>query len=311
MVTADYLRYRSDTSDVNFDAAYYYLKNRWDYGIGIFRQKNPYGIFTLNSINDIIHNVYLNTLYMEHYGVYGVASYPFSKFLRFAVKGTSSRYERDYTGSSERPDTFANLNQLALSLNYDNVLWGAMVPVDGTRGQIEIERAFDLTGQDFRFTSVSLDLRRYFLVKKKYVFAFRGAGGKTFGPDSENFRYYLGGFSTLRGHPFLEYGGNNFFMGNAEFRFIFIEGIKMGWPLFFRIGGIGGALFTDFGSAWDGPYRFMDKETGEFDDFKMDMGFGFRLTLYPIIILKLDYAWPYYYKSFGERQVTFSLGFEF
>lgn len=311
ILTGDYLRYSGDSSDINFDAVYYYLKKRWDYGIGIFRQRNPYGIFTLGSINDIIHNVYLNTLYMEHYGVYAVASYPFSKFFRFNIKGSSSRYERDYSENSGRPDTFANLNQVSLSLNFDNVLWGYMVPVDGTRGQIEVGQSFNLTGQDYEFTTLNVDMRKYFLISKKYVFAFRGAAGRIFGADSGNFRYYLGGFNTLRGHPFQEYGGNNYFMGNIEFRFIFIEGIKMGWPLFFRIGGIGGVLFTDFGSAWDEEYRFFNSGNGEFQDFKMDMGFGFRLTLYPLIILKLDYAWPYYYKSFGDRQITFSLGFEY
>ncbi len=309
--TLDYLNYGRDSSDINFDVAYYYLKYQWDFGIGIFRQRNPYGILTLSSINDLIHNVYANTLYVNQYGSYAIASYPFSKFFRFDLRATATRYEHDYSIYSDRRDVFANLNQLAVSLSFDNVLWGYMVPLDGTRGKLEVEQSFNLTGQDFEFTSYTIDLRKYIFVYKRYVFAFRGAGGKVTGPDKDYFRFFIGGFNTLRGHPFQEYSGNNFYMGSAEFRFIFIEGIKMGWPLFFRIGGIGGVLFADFGSAWDGKYSFMNRETGDFGDFKTDVGFGFRLTLYPLIILKLDYAWPYYYKSFGNRQIIFSLGFEY
>ncbi len=311
VISTDYLSYSGSQSDVNFDVAYYFLKYRWDYGIGIFRQRNPFGLITLNTISDIINNVYFDTIAMDHYGVYAVASYPMSKYFRFNIQGTSSRYERDFTTSSGRPDIYANLNQMSLSLNYDNVLWGYLSPLDGTRGQVEVEQAFNLTGQDFQFTAANIDMRKYFFFFKRYVFALRGSGGKVFGPDSDSFNYYLGGFNTLRGHPFLEYHGGNYFLGSFEFRFIFIEGIKMGWPLFFRVGGIGGVLFTDVGSAWDRDYIFFNKRTDRFEDFKTDIGFGFRLTLYPILILKLDYAWAYYYTFFGDRHITFSLGFEY
>ncbi len=311
VLMTDYLNYSGGQSDFNYDVAYYYLKYRWDYGIGFFRYKNPFGIITLNTINDLIQNVYWDTLYTDHYGGYLVASYPFSKFFRFGIRGTSSRYERDYRRSSGRTDVFANLNQVALTLNYDNVLWGYMVPVDGTRGEIQVEQSFDLSGQDFVYSSMDIDLRHYFLIKKRYVIAVRGSGGKILGPDSDYFKYYIGGFSTLRGHPFFEYSGTNMFMGNAEFRFDFIEGIKFGWPLFFRVGSIGGALFTDVGSAWDKNFRFRDKTTGRFDTFKADMGFGFRFAIYPIVVLKLDWAWPYYYNDFGKKDIIFSLGFEY
>ena len=310
VISGDYLRYDSD-DNVNIDMQYWFLKHRIDYGFGVFRQRNPYGIFTLENINDVLHNAYWSTLYLDHYGVYGIMSYPFTKYFRFSSRLSSSRYERDYSVFDERPDVYANLNQVSFALHYDNVLWGYMVPMRGWRGMVKYSHAADLTGQDFTFSSVDCDIRRYFLVSKRYVFAFRGVGGKIYGRDSEFFKYYIGGFSTLRGHPFLEYGGENMFLFNGEFRFTFIEGIKFGWPLFFRLGNIGGVLFTDMGSAWDRQYQFKNDETGEFQDFKADVGFGFRMTLYPIVILKLDYAWPWYYTSFGDRRVVFSLGYEY
>jgi len=174
-----------------------------------------------------------------------------------------------------------------------------------------LTQVFNLTGQDYSFTSVDIDLRHYFFIDKQYVIALRGVGGKIMGGEKEYFKYYIGGFNTLRGHPFVEYGGSNVFLFNAEFRFTFIESINMGWPLFLKIGNIGGVLFVDAGSAWDNSYTFFNNETDQFEDFKMDMGFGFRLTVYPIVILKLDYAWPYYYGEFGEKEILFSLGYEF
>lgn len=304
--TGNYFSY--NRQDVyNYDVAYYYLKHRLDYGIGMFRQENPFGVFTLSTVNELIHNVYWDTLYMDYYGVYGIVRYPFTKFYRMTLKATSSRYEVDYALDSERRDAFANLNQLSLSFTYDNVIWGYLGALDGFRGTIGAERTINVTGQDFTFTNVACDLRRYFFINKRYVLALSGSAGKIFGPDSEYFKYYLGGFTTLRGHPIFEYNGKNVFLGSVEFRFIFIEGIKFGWPLFFRTAPLGGVLFADFGSAWDGSYRFRDPETGEFDDFKADFGFGFRLTLFPIIF-KLDYAWPHYYKYIGDKRILFSIG---
>lgn len=313
--TVNYVRY-SGGDNVDYNLAYLYLKYRWDFGVGLFRQRNPFfGIYSLQDIfigiNSMLHSVYLDTISMDRYGGYFVASYPFTRFFRFNLTFSSSRYEWDYTRISGKPDVFANLNQITASLNFDNVLWGYMVPLDGMRGKIEASQSVDLTGQDYVYSSIEIDLRRYFLVSKRYVFAFRGMSGRIMGPDSEYFRYYLGGFSTLRGHPIFAYSGTNMFLGSAEFRFVFIEGIKFGWPLFFGIGGIGGVLFADCGSAWDRNFQFRDPETGRFDDFKADFGFGFRFTLYPLIILKLDFAWPHYYKEVGNRDIIFSLGFEF
>ncbi len=315
VVTVNYLRYNGrDNTDYNI--AYYFLRYRWDYGIGIFRQRNPiFGIYSLadifSGINSLIHNVYTDTRSVDRYGGYFIASYPFSTNFRFSVTASSSRYEWDYTASSDRLDVFANLNQISCAINYDNVLWGYMVPVDGARWKVQFTQSVDITGQDFVYSSFDADFRQYFLINKRYVFAFRESGGKIFGRDDRYFKYYLGGFNTLRGHPFFEYSGTNLFLFNAELRFIFIEGIKLGPPLNFWIRGIGGVLFADAGSAWDGSYRFRDPATGEFDTFKADIGYGFRFTIYPVVILKLDFAYPYYYNRFGDREILFSLGFEY
>ena len=72
-----------------------------------------------------------------------------------------------------------------------------------------------------------------------------------------------------------------------------------------------GALFIDLGSAWNDNYTIYNDETGQLQDLKADMGFGLRMSLYPLIILKLDFAWAYDLESFHNREILFSLGFEF
>lgn len=309
VLSANYI-YQSEANDLNFDLVYFYLKNRWDYGVGAFRYKNPFLIFSLNSINDLIHNVNAGTIYMDHYGGYFIASYPFSRFFRTEFKTTMSRYERDYSHLYDRKDVFANLNQVSASLTYDNVLWGPMVPLDGFRGRVEYEQAVNLTGMDYVYSSLDIDLRKYFFFNKRNVLALRGMGGSIFGRDADYFKYYIGGYNTLRGHNFLDYSGENMFVANAEYRFTFIEGIKMGWPLPLRIGNIGGVLFLDSGAAWDDNITMYD-ETGRWKDIKAGFGFGFRLVLYPVVVLKLDYAWPFDNKGVGKKDIIFSLGFDY
>ncbi len=305
--TANYFQY-NENGVLNFDAVYFYLKHRWDFGAGVFRKENPFGVFSLETINELIHNVYWDTERMYHYGAYGIARYPFTRFARMNLRATMSRYEVDYTEYSPRTDVAGNLHQVSASLSYDNVIWGYLGPLDGIRGQAEVEEAIPAGADSFDYGTVSVDIRTYFLIRKRYVLALRGSAGHVFGRDSQQFKYYLGGFTNLRGYPFFEFSGENVFFTRAEFRFILVEHLKFGWPLFFRMVPIGGVLFADAGSVWNrNVYRFNDPETGKFDDFKVDFGFGFRITLFPIIF-KLDYAWPYNNKSFDSMRVLFSIG---
>ena len=78
----------------------------------------------------------------------------------------------------------------------------------------------------------------------------------------------------------------------------------------FGLGGIGGVLFADAGSAWDGRFEMYD-ENRKFKDFHADAGFGFRLALAPMLSLKLDFAWPYNNKNFGSVNTLFSLGIDY
>lgn len=295
----------------NADIGYYLLKYRTDFGIGVFTQTSPFGIVSLNTINDLIYNVYSDTVSMKRYGAYAVASYPFTKFFSCQAKFTTSRYEWDYDDTDlDNVDVYANMNTASFGIGFDNVIWSFMGPADGTRFYVSYDRTMDLTGQDYKYDSVNFEARKYFFFRDYYTFAFRAAAGRTFGRDSDSFKYMLGGFTTIRGYDWAEFEGRKMFMFNAEFRFITVEGIKFGFPLFFGIRGIGGVVFADAGAVWDDKLC-LKNESGTFHDLKTDVGFGFRLALVPAISLKLDFAWPYNNKSFSRRNILFSIGMDY
>lgn len=305
-----YMRFTG--SDYNLDIEYMYLKHRWDFSFSAFIRENPFYFYSLNDITDLVQNVNSATVYKHHYGAFLQASYPFNRFLRADIKTTVSRYAHDYSEKSPGSlDVRANLNQVSIAMVYDNVLWGVMVPLKGFRGRVEYEQALDITGKDHVYSSLDIDLRYYFLFKKRNVLALRGAGGTLMGPDSEYFKYYIGGYNTVRGHGFQKYGGENMFLLNAEYRFNFIEGLRMGWPFPLQVGSIGGVLFVDTGAAWDDSFTFKDPETGRWQDFKAGMGFGFRMVFYPLVVLKLDYSWPFDNEGIGSREVIISIGVDF
>jgi Tol biopolymer transport system component len=296
----------------NADISYYLLKYRTDFGIGIFTQTSPFGIPSLNTINDLIFNVYSDTVSMKRYGTYAIASYPFTKFLVGQARFTTSRYEWNYDddNSKKNIDVYANMNTASFGIGFDNVVWSFMGPADGTRVFASADKTMDITGQDYKYNSINFDARKYFFFRDYYTFAFRAAAGRTFGRDSDSFKYMMGGFTTMRGYDWAEFRGKKMFMLNAEFRFITVEGLKFGFPLFFGIRGIGGVLFADAGAVWDDKL-YLKNKAGSFQDLKTDVGFGFRLTLVPAISLKLDFAWPYNNKSFGRRNILFSIGMDY
>lgn len=288
----------------NADIAYYYLKNRTDVGIGFFTQGSPFGIVSLDTVNELIYNVYSDTISVRKYGGYGVVSYPFTKFFKAEGRLVTSRYEWDY---DQKPDVYANLNTVELSLQFDNTVMSFLGPADGSRVILLWEKTMNFTGQDYSYGSMNVDARKYFFFRDYYIFAFRGAAGRIYGRDKNSFKYLLGGFNTVRGFGWAEFEGSKMFLFNAEFRFVTIEGLKFGFPLFFGIRGIGGVIFADAGAAWDTTYQHKNKD-GTFKDFKTDLGFGFRIALVPAISLKLDFAWPYNNKNFDRRNILFSIG---
>ena len=151
---------------------------------------------------------------------------------------------------------------------------------------------------------------------RRYIFAFRTFGGNVVGRDKNLFPYQIGGFNTIRAHPFLAFQGTTALIANLEFRFPLLEAVAFGFPVPWVIRGFSGVFFVDMGTAFNEPTNFkgFDDATGRFRDIKASFGLGARFVLFPGLILKVDWGTPWDLKTalpISKWQGIFSIGYEF
>lgn len=254
----------------------------------------------------------------------GIAAYPFSRALRFEVQGGGRRiwFGRELTTrtydygtgqqlSEDREDFAApealNLAEGTAALVYDQSVFGPTSPINGQRYRFEVTPTFG----SLRFTSLSLDYRRYLTLFRPLTLAVRGLHLGRYGGDAEDGRlsplflgypslmrgYGVGSFDTLadcgatldgRCAAFDTLLGSRMLVGNAELRF----------PLFgvfsreYRYGPIPieGFLFGDAGVAWtsvDDP-----SFAGGSRDFARSAGAGVRVNAFGYAVVELAAARP-------------------
>ena len=105
--------------------------------------------------------------------------------------------------------------------------------------------------------------------------------GRGFGEINESNEFRLGGQSSLRGYRDDQFRGNGAFLGTVEYRFPIVSKVQ-------------GALFTDFGAAWDNGWSPKN--------FKESIGMGLSVQT-PVGPIRIDLA----HGSQGNR-VHFSVG---
>jgi outer membrane protein assembly factor BamA len=137
------------------------------------------------------------------------------------------------------------------------------------------------------------------------VFASRLFGITSYGADAD--QYYLGGIRFLEYAPgqivvrgyepaefYADYGPAAATF-NFELRYPFIDRLKLAFPLPIEFGGIRGVAFFDGGmvAPWrtGRSFHLWDGAKGEFDDLKLGVGIGARVTL-SYFLLKFDFAKP-------------------
>ena len=267
-------------------------------------------------------------------------SYPLSKFKRIDLNLSQVTIERE---NLDYPDIFPkhSTNLLLTGVSYvnDGVIWGIVGPVYGQRYKFSVEHSFKLVNSGLSYTSLEMDFRKYYHFGREYNFAFRLAGGTSFGKNAR--KYNLGGTSywisperdntqniyteqqiyinklvvPLRGYRYFELSGKNYALMNLEIRFPFIDYFKMRWPLGLTLSMIRGSIFCDIGAAFDkfSDFRFFDKTKGFpklGDDLRSGIGFSAQVNL-GIFVLRYDEAWhtdfdsiaghPEHYFSFGAN----------
>ena len=135
-------------------------------------------------------------------------------------------------------------------------------------GRVSLSREVAGAGGDFNFRKLTIEDQRYHKVGHAQVIALRGQYGVGWGDISEFNQYKVGGQNSLRGYREDQFRGSRMALATLEYRFPIVSKVQ-------------GALFTDWGAAWDDGYTPKD--------IHGSIGIGLSLTT-PIGPLRLDYG---------------------
>ena len=150
-----------------------------------------------------------------------------------------------------------------------------------TGGRVSLSGEFAGIGGDFSFQKYTIEDNRYIKVGRAQVLALRGQYGVGTGSISEFNQYRMGGQNSLRGYRDDQFRGDRMVLATVEYRFPIVKKVQ-------------GALFTDWGGAWD--TGLVPKKTNP------SVGAGLALNT-PIGPLRFDYG----YGKQGGR-IHFSVG---
>ncbi|MCI0698181.1 DPP IV N-terminal domain-containing protein [candidate division KSB1 bacterium] len=301
------------TSDIrNTDVGIGYLNQgrRLNYGFEAFQQRSAYGVFVAPTANGFVTQTYR--------GVNAFAFYPFSRFSRVELSAGATFVSQDFVveslnfsnGRIERDKQdigSASFGQVGAALVYDNTVYGPLGPLSGRRSRIEVQRALN----DFQFTTVLADYRKYFNINNRSVLAYRLLGGASFDRDAQVFR--IGGPYTFRGTSDADLLGTNFLVQNIEYRFPLLPFLPPTADF------LSAVTFADAAAAWglDVPglikekfQPFSTKGGFHLQDLRGAFGLGARLNL-GFLSLRYDFAWPTDLKNVGKPVKMFSIGTDF
>jgi len=270
---------------------YWYLGKRIDYGIALFQYLNYF-----REYDDLFE--------WRRLGIGGIMQYPFDRFFRvefgvYAYKLYETQWydffvppEWDSNIYDDRSYNFLYPN---LAFIFDNVTWAGFGPHHGRRVRLS---GYATVFSDFKIRSSVLDYRRYFRLSPRSSFATRLVLAGSFGTDVD--LWSIGGPLSLRGFDYYEFTGSKLGFINLEYRFPFIDRLKMSFPLPLEFRNIRGVLFADFGGVYTDSFKVYETEGGfQLQDLKMGIGGGIRFS-FMYLIFKFDYARAYNFSDFTD-----------
>jgi hypothetical protein len=264
-----------------FEVALTYVNRaqRLNWGAGLFRLTEVYDA----DLNEIRRE--------KRYGVLGLASFPLSKFTRIEGSVLARRAEdhRLRSGVTRDVDLVSNL----LAVVHDNTRWTMMGPSGGLRLYVGAGFTRDLTEGAGDFAILQAEARHYDMPLPSLVLALRAQGQTSVWRDAQ--RFYLGGWSSLRGFDRRTLVGEQTLLLQAETRFPLLRGLTLAVPALWTFPTISGALFADGAWLWEdlGPggdafSQLFERRPGARAG---SLGAGFYLGggYYPA--LRWDYVW--------------------
>ncbi len=321
-----------DLRNSDYLIAYSYLPRRTDWTIAVYH------------VARLLPDYTLRTLYRyRHYGVNLGASYPLNKFERFDFSLSYMGVNRTDIGNLTQPPITRTLIYPSITYTRDVSVPGLLAPTGGHRLAVQLAGSPGnlLYGRQIRFVTLLADLRTYTAFGRGlYRFAFRLAGGASFGPNPQLF--YSAGvenwinrrfdsfpiedltdfvFATpvlpLRATHINTLKGSYFGLFNAEFRFPLIAALLPGPLPLLPLYNLQGTAFLDVGAVWGSPSNrrlnlFRKNESGlqVLDDVRIASGLGLR-TIMLGFPFRFDFAWPFDGRRFLKRRFYFSVGLDF
>ncbi len=260
----------------------------------------------------------------------GMASYPLNRFTRVEYGASLNNIDRSLLyvsqafdlssgfGSGFFVDSIVNAESLNYAAPYvalvsDNALIGATGGIYGRRYRLQLE----YTRGSVRWMNYSADLRRYDALIFSYLtFATRFSANISAGPDETQFPKYIGRPDFFRGYDRESYSGANcglstsdpsqcsavqllgsrVMYANAELRFPLVRRFDLGL-LPISLPPVDGLFFYDMGVAWSRGQTLHLSRPSNYD-FATDRyplrsyGFGIRLNLFNIALVRWDYSIP-------------------
>jgi Tol biopolymer transport system component len=299
----------------DFIFQYWHLPRRIDYGLTFYqlqdvRRYSPYQLLEWSLDR----------------GVQTLAVYPFNRFARIEAGPSitysqvyqDTWYETPYEAGWDSADAYAQIvPSAAVALVFDNTFWDYNGPARGTRIRFGADASF-LSGR--RFQDVYVDFRNYQRLGRRFVFASRVLGVRSFDVDAD--QYYLGGIRFIEYAPgqlivrgyepaeFYKDYGPAALTASVELRYPFIDRFKLAFPLPIEFGGIRGVAFLDAGLVQHDGLRIWDAQNSRLDDLKIGVGAGARVRI-SYFLLKFDFAKPLSATSDNSWKFILGLGTDF
>ncbi len=326
---------QSSWEENNIFGSYFNSQYRIDFGLAAFYDKHY--VYATLDYYDLYHDTNI--------GGEILFRYPFSLFSRIDfdlfyqhLKREPYRIERRGLVPNDSLDKVSvNITKPSLSYTFDNILWGITGPINGLRASASLVVAPPLQADDPSFVSLDVDVRKYFHLNRRFVWANKFSAGfsEPMGDNDSPRIYFLGGNENwliwrinpdnfadnlnktiysqfivpFRGWNYFDLIGTRYAVLNTEFRFPFIRAIDIVWPLPMRISYINGAIFADMGNAWfpEDQYDVIPLPKKIYGG----IGFGLRANL-GMFILRYDLAWKTDWHRYIKDPINyFSLGAEF
>lgn len=221
------------------------------------------------------------------YGLGGTLSPDYSERrigFNFTFGRPISDYTRIYAGFKNedvtvQPEQYHYLNGVSRSLTgsirtdtRDNVF----NPTTGRFDSASLEVDGGLIGGDYNYEKLTFDIRRFYPVRKKQVFAARANYGIGKGNIPQFDWFDLGGVNSLRGYDDYQFAGTKMVLYNIEYRFTLSGNLSL-------------VAFSDAGNCWNDR---KDVKILPGSGMHRSVGIGLRLKIpaFGMGPIRLDYA---------------------